>query len=108
MATVIGKSDCEKVLPRLTQQEDRRDENGFGIAAPDALAVFELVDLVVRDLYRVSLGLKDEDVVFPGIDEAIDLAGENGDGPSHIFDAIAELAGERLGDQGIGDPGEQQ
>jgi hypothetical protein len=52
--------------------------------------------------------LKDEDVVFPGIDEAIDLAGEDGDGPSDILDTVAELAGEGRGDQGIGDPGEQK
>jgi hypothetical protein len=38
--------------------------------------------------------LKDEDVVLPGIDEAANLAWKYGDGPSHVLDTIAQLAGE--------------
>jgi hypothetical protein len=50
-----------------------------------------------------AFGLEEEDILLPGVDITIGLAGQGGNGPAYIVDVLARIAGRKgRGDHGDG------
>ena len=61
-------------------QKDGRKQIGFHITAADALTILGDVDLIIRNLDRDTRGLEKEDLILPGVDVTLRLAGQGGNG----------------------------
>ncbi len=82
------------MLARLAQEKNGRKQNGFGVAAADALAVLENIDLVVRYLNRDGFGLKQEKIFTVGVDVTVGFCRKSRDRSADVLDVIAVVGGE--------------